>query len=210
MPSNQPTILQSPQPASAAVAAAAAAVTITSEFIHASLVVAATESHHPSNIESDGASNTRCTTDYAMQSSINNNAKRSRATACVSEPKMSRSSLATLEYSVHLSPRRMTRDLATVFPNMDLSNLLVVPTFQKCHYDMVSWDTEIAKEKDDRLEDVRIDFNCFQGSSSISCRDASKHDAKAVGIQQCCLPSAQGIGKGKGWGSERDGAMIGA
>lgn len=62
----------------------------------------------------------------------------------------------------------MTRDLATVFPNKDLSNLLVVPTFQKCKYDMVSWDTEIAKEKDDRLEDfVRWSTALHQGLKKL-------------------------------------------
>ncbi|KAG0306842.1 hypothetical protein BGZ97_000592 [Linnemannia gamsii] len=66
---------------------------------------------------------------------------------------MSETTLATLEYSIHASPRRMTRDLATVFPNKDLSGLLVVPTFQRCQHEMVAWDAEIAKEKDDRLDD---------------------------------------------------------
>ncbi|KAF9173597.1 hypothetical protein BGX20_002734 [Mortierella sp. AD010] len=94
--------------------------------------------------------------DATDSSSNSNNAtaeKSTRSTSCQVAPTMSNSSLATLEYSIHISPRRMTRDLATVFPNQDLSNLLVVPTFQKCKHEMVAWDAEIAKEKDDRLED---------------------------------------------------------
>ncbi|KAF9919017.1 hypothetical protein BX616_002986 [Lobosporangium transversale] len=81
---------------------------------------------------------------------------------------MSTSSLATLEYSIHTSPRRMTRELATVFPSKDLSNLLVVPTFQKCQHDMVAWDAVIAKEKDDRLEDfVRWSTAIHQGLKEL-------------------------------------------
>ncbi|KAF9585775.1 hypothetical protein BGW38_000788 [Lunasporangiospora selenospora] len=76
-----------------------------------------------------------------------------RGTSCVAEPRMSRSSLATLEYSVHEAPRRMIRELATVFPEKELAGLHVVPTFQKCRHEMVAWDAEIAREKDDRLED---------------------------------------------------------
>lgn len=162
IPSDESAILQSQQPATTAVAAAV--TSITSEFIHASLV-AATQSHHytestENTCTSSDISTSYCTiinADCTMSPLLSSSStRRSRTATCVSAPKMSHSSLATLEYSIHISPRRMTRDLATVFPNKDLSNLLVVPTFQKCHYDMVSWDTEIAKEKDDRLEDVRI------------------------------------------------------
>lgn len=75
-------------------------------------------------------------------------------TTCVSPPKMFESSFIKLEYSIHVSPKRMTRELITVFPGRDLANLLVVPTFQRCGNQMVAWDAAIAKEKDDRLEDV--------------------------------------------------------
>ncbi|KAF9317347.1 hypothetical protein BG003_000868 [Podila horticola] len=74
-------------------------------------------------------------------------------TTCVSPPKMFESSFIKLEYSIHVSPKRMTRELITVFPGRDLANLLVVPTFQRCGNQMVAWDAAIAKEKDDRLED---------------------------------------------------------
>ncbi|KAG0083107.1 hypothetical protein BGZ92_011080 [Podila epicladia] len=77
-------------------------------------------------------------------------------TTCVSQPKMFESSFIELEYSIHVSPKRMTRELLTVFPGKDLTNLLVVPTFQKCGNQMVAWDAAIAKEKDDRLEDARF------------------------------------------------------
>ncbi|KAK3804591.1 MAG: hypothetical protein J3Q66DRAFT_362244 [Benniella sp.] len=170
IPPDDSTILQSQRPATVAVAAAV--TSITSELIHASLV-AATQSHH----YSESTENTCASSDISTSYCTNMNAdctmppllsssstRRSRTATCVSAPKMSQSSLATLEYSIHISPRRMTRDLATVFPNKDLSNLLVVPTFQKCHHDMVSWDTEIAKEKDDRLEDfVRWSTALHQG-----------------------------------------------
>ncbi|KAF9383455.1 hypothetical protein CPB97_006444 [Podila verticillata] len=78
--------------------------------------------------------------------------RRANATI-VSPPKMFECSFIKLEYSIHVSPKRMTRELFTVFPGKDLANLLVVPTFQKCGHQMVAYDATIAKEKDDRLED---------------------------------------------------------
>ncbi|KAF9357077.1 hypothetical protein BGX26_004286 [Mortierella sp. AD094] len=39
-----------------------------------------------------------------------------------------------------------------------------LPTFQKCQYEMVAWDAEIAKEKDDRLDDfIRWSTALHQG-----------------------------------------------
>ncbi|KAF9943346.1 hypothetical protein BGZ67_000025 [Mortierella alpina] len=140
----------SQQPATtAAAAAAAAAASLTSGLIHASLVAAS------SSQSSQSSSTTRC--DINMTSSNNNTAqqppKKPRMPHCIAAPTMSYTTLATLEYSVHVSPKRMIKELSTVFPNRDLSNLLVVPTIQKCNNDMVAWDAEIAKEKDDRLDD---------------------------------------------------------
>ncbi|KAI1306109.1 hypothetical protein EDD11_004853 [Mortierella claussenii] len=154
--------------------AATVTASLTSEFIHASLVAASSRSQmqpnqrtytshqdtsmpcYPSNNSTSSASVTSGRENSNIININCNNssaAKGKRGVTCVAAPKTSSSTLATLEYSVHISPRRMTRDLATVFPNKDLSNLLVVPTFQKCQYDMVAWDAVIAKEKDDRLED---------------------------------------------------------
>ncbi|KAF8924728.1 hypothetical protein BGZ58_001508, partial [Dissophora ornata] len=136
------------QPTSAAVTTAAAvSTTLASELIHASLV-AATQSSQPR----DHSSTTNTTNNNNNNNDNNATTKKSR-NSCVAAPKMSRTTLATLEYSIHVSPRRFTRDLETVFPNKDLTELLVVPTFQKCLHEMVVWNAEIAKEKDDRLED---------------------------------------------------------
>ncbi|KAF9332449.1 hypothetical protein BGZ91_011698 [Linnemannia elongata] len=113
----------------------------TSELIHASLV----------------AANNSCSVEaFSNNNNINGSSegRKIRSTSIVVGPKMSETALANLEYSIHVSPRRMTRDLATVFPNKDLSGLLVVPTFQRCKHEMVAWDAEIAKEKDDRLDDL--------------------------------------------------------
>ncbi|KAG0339913.1 hypothetical protein BG000_001077 [Podila horticola] len=127
--SQQYLLLHSSQPS--------AAVTLTTELLHASLV-AATASSQQSN----------CTVQRQQQERPS-----LRSPSCVLAPRMSTSTLATLEYSVHACPKRMARDLTTVFPGKDLSKLLVVPTFQKCLHEMVAWDAEIAKEKDDRLDD---------------------------------------------------------
>ncbi|KAK5829169.1 hypothetical protein F5H01DRAFT_329678 [Linnemannia elongata] len=128
LPSDQFTMMQQPS------------ASFTSELIHASLV----------------AANNSCSVE-AFNNNNNSNGssggRKIRSTSIVVGPKMSETALANLEYSIHVSPRRMTRDLATVFPNKDLSGLLVVPTFQRCKHEMVAWDAEIAKEKDDRLDD---------------------------------------------------------
>lgn len=131
-PSQQYLLLHSSQPS--------AAVTLTSEFLHASLVAATT-----ANAQSN------CTLQRQQQEQQR---PALRSPSCVLAPRMSTSALATLEYSVHACPKRMARDLVTVFPGKDLSKLLVVPTFQKCLHEMVAWDAEIAKEKDERLDDV--------------------------------------------------------
>ncbi|KAF9089152.1 hypothetical protein BGX23_006886 [Mortierella sp. AD031] len=115
----------------------------TSDFIHASLVAA----------NSCSVAAAVASTADAFSSTRGATPRNPRSTSIVVGPKMSETTLATLEYSIHASPRRMTRDLATVFPSKDLSGLLVVPTFQKCKHEMVAWDAEIAKEKDDRLDD---------------------------------------------------------
>ncbi|KAF9189262.1 hypothetical protein BGZ51_008191 [Haplosporangium sp. Z 767] len=164
MPSDQFAMLHhhSQQPSNAA--AAATAASLTSELIHASLVAATHSTQNAprttaarSNISACGLSLSSGNTTAANNKSPENTAhlppKMHRSTTCVSAPKILVTSLATLEYSIHVSPRRMTRDLATVFPGKDLSNLLVVPTIQKCNNDMVAWDAAIAKEKDDRLDD---------------------------------------------------------
>ncbi|KAG0263519.1 hypothetical protein BG011_008691 [Mortierella polycephala] len=160
MPSDQFAMLHhSQQPNNAA---AAAAASLTSELIHASLVAATHSTQNAprttaarSSISTCGLSlsNTTAANSKSPETTTHLPPKKRRSTACVSAPKISANSLATLEYSVHVSPKRMTRDLVTIFPGVDLSNLLVVPTVQKCNNDMVAWDAAIAKEKDDRLDD---------------------------------------------------------
>ncbi|KAF8977689.1 hypothetical protein BGZ46_007185 [Entomortierella lignicola] len=135
------------------ISAATVTASLTSELIHASFVAATQSQQSPQTTQYiNDTSNNTCG-NRIINNSNSNSKKFGRSTSCVFAPTMSNSSLATIEYSIHVSPRRMTRDLATVFPNKDLSNLLIVPTFQKCKYEMVAWDAEIAKEKDDRLDD---------------------------------------------------------
>jgi len=60
-----------------------------------------------------------------------------------------------LEYSIHCPPAHFQRDLSFVFPALtkaDLKSLLVIPTIQKCHNDMVSWGAVVDKERDAKLE----------------------------------------------------------
>ncbi|KAG0039803.1 hypothetical protein BGZ82_006656 [Podila clonocystis] len=108
--------------------------------------------------------------------------RRANAT-CVSPPKMFDSSFIKLEYSIHVSPKRMTRELLTVFPGKDLTNLLIVPTFQKCGNQMVAWDAAIAKEKDDRLEDNYSERGRDVYPDVEGCHMLLKYDFQAAG---CC------------------------
>ncbi|KAF9955327.1 hypothetical protein BGZ70_010279 [Mortierella alpina] len=147
----------SQQPATTA-AAAAAAASLTSGLIHASLVAASSSQSNGRTLGTCSSISSNSTAGCELNVNNSNNAtqqpaKKPRMPHCVAAPTMSYTTLATLEYSVHVSPKRMIKELTTVFPNRDLSNLLVVPTIQKCNNDMVAWDDEIAKEKDDRLED---------------------------------------------------------
>ncbi|KAK9723083.1 hypothetical protein K7432_002142 [Basidiobolus ranarum] len=57
-----------------------------------------------------------------------------------------------LEYSIHPCTKRFRKELEFVFPKVDLTAGLVVPTFQPCVYDLVAVGEEVAKEKDDKLE----------------------------------------------------------
>ncbi|KAL1925755.1 uncharacterized protein VTP21DRAFT_638 [Calcarisporiella thermophila] len=57
-----------------------------------------------------------------------------------------------LEYSIHSCPRRLVSEIKYVFPNIELEQLLIVPTFQRTRYDLVEWGEPVAKEKDEKLE----------------------------------------------------------
>eukprot|EP00124_Ichthyophonus_hoferi_P002526 Ihof_evm5s175 gene=Ihof_evmTU5s175 len=56
------------------------------------------------------------------------------------------------EFSIHRVPPRMVTELRNVFLNVDLNNLLVVPTFQKTNIDLTSIGQPIEKIKDECLE----------------------------------------------------------
>eukprot|EP00035_Acanthoeca_spectabilis_P006267 m.122593 g.122593 ORF g.122593 m.122593 type:complete len:175 (-) comp13425_c0_seq4:65-589(-) len=57
-----------------------------------------------------------------------------------------------IEYSVHRILPRMIPDLERVFPGVDLTNTLVVPTFQECKCDLIANGPEPDAEKDRLLE----------------------------------------------------------
>ncbi|KAF9436317.1 hypothetical protein BGZ76_004278 [Entomortierella beljakovae] len=137
------------------------AAALTSELIHASFMTA-TQTRQDSRQTSE-------TLGCSIKKTDSNNIRKPvRSASCIVEPTMSHTTLANIEYSIHTSPRRLTRDLATVFPNINLEHLLVVPTFQKCKHEMVAWDAEIAKEKDDRLEDfIRWSTALHQGLEKL-------------------------------------------
>lgn len=61
-------------------------------------------------------------------------------------------SLWGMEYSVHACPPAMAREVASVFPDVALDGLLVVPTCQQADYDLVRTGEKIDVEKDRLLE----------------------------------------------------------
>eukprot|EP00128_Syssomonas_multiformis_P015537 Colp12_sorted_trinity150504_noHs@22242 len=56
------------------------------------------------------------------------------------------------EISVCRPPKSMLRDLKLVFPEIELQDCLIVPTFQKAVSDLVSIGPEVEDEKDALLE----------------------------------------------------------
>ena len=61
-----------------------------------------------------------------------------------------------LQVSVHECPRAIRRELALVLPGVDTEGLLVVPTCQRAAMDLVNVGPDVAQEKDDLLERVRV------------------------------------------------------
>eukprot|EP00245_Coleochaete_scutata_P002668 TRINITY_DN13625_c0_g1_i2.p1 TRINITY_DN13625_c0_g1~~TRINITY_DN13625_c0_g1_i2.p1 ORF type:complete len:181 (+),score=38.00 TRINITY_DN13625_c0_g1_i2:110-652(+) len=64
---------------------------------------------------------------------------------------------ANMEYSVHQCPRQYKSDLESIFPGVDVVDLLIVPTCQNAEVDLVQVGEVIEKEKD-RLLEVFVDW----------------------------------------------------
>lgn len=81
-----------------------------------------------------------------------------------------------LEYSIHPCPKRLQKELYSVFPSIQSlissnttqsisdntspqslnHNLLVIPTFQRCQWDLVGTGPHIEQEKDEKLHSFYI------------------------------------------------------
>uniref|UniRef100_A0A7S0RSJ5 Methylmalonic aciduria and homocystinuria type D protein n=1 Tax=Chlamydomonas leiostraca TaxID=1034604 RepID=A0A7S0RSJ5_9CHLO len=57
-----------------------------------------------------------------------------------------------IEYSIHSCPARIRREVASVFPSVDLDKLLIVPTCQHAAMDLVQTGETVDVEKDNLLE----------------------------------------------------------
>jgi hypothetical protein len=57
-----------------------------------------------------------------------------------------------MEFSVHEPPRTLRRDLASVFPSVDVSRVVAVPTAQRAAVELVAWGPVADGEKDLLLE----------------------------------------------------------
>ncbi|PIA14422.1 hypothetical protein COEREDRAFT_46856 [Coemansia reversa NRRL 1564] len=62
-------------------------------------------------------------------------------------------SAVILQYSVHVCPRSMRREMSLVFPDIvgKESRLLIIPTFQRTLSSMISYEVETQAEKDAKL-----------------------------------------------------------
>jgi hypothetical protein len=59
----------------------------------------------------------------------------------------------------------MSREVQSVFPDVNLSGMLIVPTCQQADYDLVRTGEKIDLEKDRLLERVRANSSSSSGSS---------------------------------------------
>ena len=59
-----------------------------------------------------------------------------------------------LDISAHICPKRFIKELQYVFPNCDLTNIIVIPTMQFAKNELVNIGDEIEVEKDRLLERV--------------------------------------------------------
>merc|ERR1712216_783603 len=57
-----------------------------------------------------------------------------------------------MEYSVHECPKRYKDDMANIFPGVDTTGILIVPTCQNSAVDLVRVGEEVETEKDRLLE----------------------------------------------------------
>jgi hypothetical protein len=59
-----------------------------------------------------------------------------------------------LQISAHECNKFLEKDLKSLFPDQDLSNLIAIITMQHSKHDLVEFGCEIDQEKDDLLESV--------------------------------------------------------
>lgn len=59
---------------------------------------------------------------------------------------------SNLEYSVHVAPRGLVRDISSIFPGVTLDGLRIIPTFQKASAELLEYGEVQAREKDRLLE----------------------------------------------------------
>jgi hypothetical protein len=62
----------------------------------------------------------------------------------------------------------MTREVQSVFPDVDLAGMLIVPTCQQADYDLVRTGEKIDTEKDRLLERVRL-ASPWAGAQHCEC-----------------------------------------
>jgi hypothetical protein len=57
-----------------------------------------------------------------------------------------------IEYSVHVAPRSMRRDLSSVLPGVKIESVLIIPCSQRAAIDLMNIGSDVADEKDRLLE----------------------------------------------------------
>lgn len=64
------------------------------------------------------------------------------------QPRIESAKYVGMEYSAHLAPRRMARDLGHVFPDAPKTDIIIVPTLQRAAMPLLEFGNEQEVEKD--------------------------------------------------------------
>jgi Methylmalonic aciduria and homocystinuria type D protein len=75
-----------------------------------------------------------------------------------------------LDISAHICPKRFIKELQYIFPNCDLTNVIVIPTMQFAKNELVNIGDEIEVEKDRLLERVSEDSGAQTAHTQITSK----------------------------------------
>lgn len=115
-----------------------------------------------------------------------------------------------MQVSAHICPPVLHRDLQRVFPQVDPSRLLVVPTFQPTQHDMVSIGAGVDEEKDDKLDKVRDNRPRHLSIPSTLWLIPPTPPQPCQPLETCANERApvHGVGRGRGAAAGRERLLV--